>query len=189
MPDVPSKSSASVEDESRTSRAAELQPGFRSTEFWLTLFVVALEVAAALDKILPAEWAYTLIAVQAAIYKGLRIYLKARALGGVLLPTADAAPHTPRTADGMRSGEREGGSVLGDLCEWCLRLVGAVMAGSVAIACFAVAGWVAWESYFFTAAYWTAGGDLEMLVIALVAGGIFTVCAWNILTAPGGGDR
>lgn len=63
---------------------ALLRGGARTSEFWLTLLIVLLLVAGAVEKILPADTAATLGVITAAIYKGLRTYLKLRASGFAL---------------------------------------------------------------------------------------------------------
>jgi hypothetical protein len=55
----------------------ELKPGIRSTEFWITLLLIAVQMAMALKGLIPPEHAAVYAMITGAIYKVLRAGLKA----------------------------------------------------------------------------------------------------------------
>lgn len=81
-----------------------LQPGWKSTEFWIAILIIVLDVLGAMAGIIPAEYAAKLATITGLGYKLLRVALKWRQSAGLLqsvlevveLPaTAGAEPEMP----------------------------------------------------------------------------------------------
>jgi hypothetical protein len=53
-----------------------MKPGIRSTEFWLTVGIIALAIAGSLAEIVPSGWAVKVSGIAGALYAVLRTVLK-----------------------------------------------------------------------------------------------------------------
>jgi hypothetical protein len=71
-----------------------LVPGYKSTEFWLTVLIIGLLVVGDLAELLPPKVAAALVVIQGALYKVVRLALKWRA-GSLSIEALAQQPSTP----------------------------------------------------------------------------------------------